>query len=285
MNGAYQFGYSEFTTWPWPFRKDVEQYARHGASVIEVCEFKLAHKDYAEHLQQLKRHGLRAASIQMQVHSVFVDSMANKPEDPADRIQAMKDAIALSAPHLPEGTPFIVITGIPPQGNIRGAVDRTVEALKELGDFAAARGMKIAFEPLSPVNLHTDTAVWYLDQGLDVVERVNHPHVGICIDTWNVWQTPRLTDVIRQCGDRILVVQLSDWKTPRSTADRYSLGEGEIPVRDIVRAIRQTGFAGPWVVEILSSLHLEGSLWKSDLEEVLRKNCAAFEKLWNETGS
>jgi sugar phosphate isomerase/epimerase len=279
----YHFGFSEFTTWPWAFRKDIETYARHGADVIEVCEFKLAHKDFAEDLEQLQKHGLRAASIQMHVHSVFVDSMANKPEDPADRIQAMKDAIELSAPHLPQGTPFIVITGIPQQGNIRAAVDRTVEALKELGDFAAEHGMKIAFEPLSPVNLHTDTAVWYLDQGLDVVERVNHPQVGICIDTWNVWQTPHLTDVIRQCGNRILVVQLSDWKTPRSTADRYSLGDGEIPLRDIVRAIRQTGFTGPWVVEILSSLHLEGSLWKSDLDDVLRKNCAAFERLWNES--
>lgn len=284
MNSEYRFGFSEFTTWPWPFGKDVEEYAKHGADVIEVCEFKLPYKDYAEHLELLKQHGLRPASIQMQVHSVFVDSMAGKPEEPGDRVQAMKEAIELSAPHLPAGTPFIVITGIPPKGNIREAVDRTVDALKELGDFAAEREMKIAFEPLSPVNLHKDTAVWYLDQGLEVVERADHPNVGICIDTWNVWQTPRLSDVIAQCGDRILVVQLSDWKTPRSTADRYSLGEGEIPLKEIIAAIRRTGFTGPWVIEILSSVHLDGSLWKSDLEGVLRKNCAAFEQLWNETG-
>jgi sugar phosphate isomerase/epimerase len=285
MNAGYQFGFSEFTTWPWPFRKDVEQYAKHGASVMEICEFKLPHNDYAEALAMLPRSGLRAASVQMHVHSVFVDSMANKPEEPRDRIQAMKDAIALSAPSLPGGTPFVVITGIPPQGNIRSAVDTTVDALKDLGDYAAERNMKIAFEPLSPVNLHKDTAVWYLDQGLDVVERVNHPNVGICIDTWNVWQTPDITEVIRQCGERILLIQLSDWKTPRSTADRYSLGEGEIPLRDIVKAIRNAGFNGAWVIEILSSMHLDGSLWKSNLEDVLSKNRAAFEQLWNETGS
>jgi sugar phosphate isomerase/epimerase len=197
----------------------------------------------------------------------------------------MKDGIAMSAPYLPPGTPFVVITGIPPQGNVRAAVDRTVEALKELGEFAAEQGMRIAFEPLSPINLHTDTAVWYLDQGLEVVDRVNHPAVGICVDTWNVWQTPNLLEVIRQCGNRILLVQLSDWKTPRSTADRYSLGDGEIPLRDIVGAIRKTGYAGPWVIEILSSLHLDGSLWKSDLTQVLRENRTAFENIWNETGS
>ncbi len=162
-------------------------------------------------------------------------------------------------------------------------MDRTVDALRELGDFVAQHDLKIAFEPLNPVNIHTDTAVWYLDQGLELVERVNHPNVGICVDSWNVWQTPNLDEVISQCGKRILVAQLSDWKTPRSPADRYSLGDGEIPLAKMIRAIRATGYQGPWVVEILSSLHLEGSLWKSDMDQVLRKNHEAFDRLWQQS--
>lgn len=278
----YTFGYSEFTTWPWSYSQDLRKYAEHGAQVIEVCEFKLPYNEY-EPLGEIAKHGLTPASIQMNVHSVFIDSMANKPEDPADRIRTMKETIAASAPYLPKGTPFIVITGVPPQRDFRKAVNRTADALCELGDTAAQYGMKIAFEPLSPVNIHTDTAVWYLDQGLALVERVNHPAVGICIDSWNVWQTPDLEDVIAQCGPRILVVQLSDWQTPRSTADRFTLGTGEIPLAAIVRAIRKTGYKGPWVIEILSSMHLEGSLWKSDLDEVLRNNRVAFEHLWSES--
>jgi len=274
------FGYSEFTTWPWSFAQDVLKYSEHGAEVIEVCEFKLAHKDYAA-LEMLSEYALVPASIQMQVHSVFVDSMANTPKEPSDRIAAMKEAIERTARYVPAGTPFIVITGVPPEGNFRAARDRTIEALKELGDFAGERGMRIAFEPLSPVNIHTDTSVWYLDQGLDIVERVANPNVGICIDTWNVWQTPDLERVIAQCGERIFVVQMSDWKTPRSTADRYSLGTGEIPLDRIIRAIRETGYNGAWVVEILSSMHLEGSLWKRNLDEVLDENRRAFERLWS----
>ncbi len=279
---ALAFGYSEFTTWPWSFAQDVRKYREHGAAVMEICEFKLAHNDYAA-LEMLGEHSLVPASVQMQVHSVFVDSMASKPSDPADRIQEMKDAIARTAPYVPAGTPFVVITGIPPEGNFRAARDRTVEALKELGDFAGERGLRIAFEPLSPVNIHTDTSVWYLDQGLDVVDRVGNPNVGICIDAWNVWQTPDLERVIAQCGERIFLVQLSDWKTPRSTADRYSLGTGEIPLESIICAIRETGYNGAWVVEILSSMHLEGSLWKRNLDDVLDENRRAFERLWNAT--
>ncbi len=225
-NATCKFGFSEFTTWPWPFAKDIAEYPRHGANHIEICEFKLAHNDYSQ-LESLRQTGLTPSSVQMKVHSVFVDSMASKPQDPADRIADMKSAIAGSAPYLPQGTPFIVITGVPPDGDFAKANDRTIEALKELGEHAAGHGMRIAFEPLSPVNIHTDTSIWYLDQGIDLVERVNHPSVGICVDTWNVWQTADLDEVIRQCGDRIFLVQLSDWKTPRSTADRYSLGDGD----------------------------------------------------------
>lgn len=282
MTELPRFGYSEFTTWPWPFKKDVERYRQHGATAIEVCEFKLPYNDYSEHLSLLG-NGLMPTSVQMQVHSIFVDSMANRPEDPEDRVKAMKQSIAMSAPYLPLGTPFIIITGVAPNGNVREAFDRSVEALKELGEFAAQLNMRIAFEPLNPVNVHTDTAVWSLDRGLELIDRVNHPAVGVCIDTWNVWQTPDVEALIRQCDKRIFAVQLSDWKTPRSTADRYSLGSGEIPLTSLIRAIRDTGYKGAWVIEILSSMHLPDSLWKSDLDGLLAQNKQAFERLWTET--
>ena len=278
------FGYSEFTTWPWSFERDVQKYHEHGARVIEICEFKLAHQEYRQ-LEELQRYSLVPSSVQMQVHSVFVDSMATRPKDPSDRIAAMKDALAASAPYLPKGTPFVVITGAPPEGNFQTALGRTTEALKELGEFAGKHGMRIAFEPLSPVNIHTDTSIWSLDQGLELVDRVADPNVGICIDTWNVWQTPDLEEVIGQCGARILLVQLSDWRTPRSTADRYTLGTGDIPLERIVGAIRQTGYRGPWVVEILSSMHLEGSLWKRNLDDVLTENREAFERIWAQSSA
>lgn len=283
MARPYKFGFSEFTTWPWSYREDLKKFREHGADVIEICEFKLAHNDYAEQLKELEKHKLTAASIQAKVHSIFKDSMSSKPEDPEDRIRVIKDAMKMTAPYVPKGTPFIVITGKPPKNNFRKAVERTVEALKELGDYAAEQGLSIAFESLSPVNIHTDTAVWYLDQGLELVERVNHPAVGLCLDTWNVWQTPNLEEVIRQCGSRLRVIQLSDWQEPRSNADRYNLGAGKIPLAKIMRAVRKTGYDGPWVVEILSSFHLEGSLWKSDMDDVLRKNHEAFDRLWEQS--
>ena len=278
-----KFGFSEFTTWPWSFEEDLREYKAAGAEWIEICEFKLAQQEYARGLQLAADSGLTVGSVQAKIHSIFPDSMESTTKDPRDRVSAIKDAIRLSAPSLPKGTPFIIITGIAPEANMRKAVDATIEALKELGDFAGEHGMKIAFEPLNPINVHLDTAVWGLNRGLALVERVNNPNVGICIDTWNIWETPDLYDVIAACGKRILVIQLSDWKMPRSPADRYSLGDGDLPLAEMFRAIRKTGFDGPWVVEILSSLHLERSLWKGDMRAMLRANRETFMRLWEES--
>ena len=275
-----KFGFSEFTTWPWSFEEDVREYKAAGAEWIEVCEFKLSHNNYERGLRLAADSGLTVASVQAKIHSIFPDSMEGTTKDSRDRVAAIEDAIRLSAPYLPKGTPFIVITGVAPEANMRKAVGTTTDALKELGDFAGEHGMKIAFEPLNPVNLHLDTAVWGLDRGLELVQRVDHSNVGLCIDTWNIWETPNLYDVITACGERILVIQMSDWKMPRSPADRFSLGDGELPLAEMFRAIRKTGFDGPWVVEILSSLHLEGSLWKGDMRAMLRQNHAAFLRLW-----
>ena len=177
MTSDPTFGFSEFTTWPWSFKEDLADYKKHGASVIEICEFEVPHNDYAEYLQLIAQSGMQAASIQAKIHSVFVDSMASKPQDTPDRIDGIERSIMM-APHVPKGTPFVVITGVAPDGNFKKAIDTSVEALKNLGEFAAQHGVTIAFEPLNPVNIHTDTAVWGLDHGLALVERVNHPAVG-----------------------------------------------------------------------------------------------------------
>ena len=72
------FGFSEFTTWPWPFRRDLERYKAAGAILIEVCEFKLPHGDYGESLDKIEEAGLKM-SVQAVVHSIFEDSMSSKP--------------------------------------------------------------------------------------------------------------------------------------------------------------------------------------------------------------
>lgn len=280
-DNAERFGVSEFTTWPWSFEHDVQRYAAHGIDAIELCEFKLNRDDYRPQLRSIERSGLTVSSVQSTVHSLFPDSLAPSPTDPDDRIRHMKRAIERMAPHVPVGTPFVVITGAAPGGNTELVYEKCLTAFFELAEFAAGHGVRMAYEPLNPVLFNTDTALWGLDQALELVRRVDHPALGICLDTWNVFQTPDLHNVIRACGERILLVQVSDWHRPRSGADRISLGDGSIDNAAIIRTVREAGYAGPFVLEIFSSESLPNSIWRADLDAVLDKNAIAFARLWN----
>lgn len=112
------------------------------------------------------------------------------------------------------------------------------------------------------------------------MRRVGHPALGICLDSWNVFQTPNLCDVIGACGDRTFLVQLSDWHRPRSGADRISLGDGTIDNAAIVSAARKAGYGGKYVLEIFSGESLPDSIWRSDLDAVIEKNADAFADVW-----
>lgn len=276
-----RFGISQFTTWPWSFERDVERYAAHGIDAIEVCEFKLDRNDYRPQLESIPRAGLTVSSVQSTVHSLFPDSLAPAPSDPTDRVRHMKSAMARIAPHVPEGTPFVAITGAAPGGNTQAVYERALIEFAGLADFAAQNGLKLAYEPLNPVLFNTDTALWGLDDALALVQTIAHPALGLCVDTWNIFQTPNLHDVIRACGDRIFLVQVSDWHRPRSGADRISLGRGTIDNAGIIASIRATGYKRPYVLEIFSGESLPDSIWRADLDEVIRENVIAFVQTWD----
>jgi sugar phosphate isomerase/epimerase len=281
----YRFGVSEFTTWPWSFAQDVEHFAACGVDAIEVCEFKLNRDDYAPQLRLIAERGLTVSSVQTYVHSLFPDSLAPTPLDPEDRIRHIMDAMERIAPHVPKGTPFVLITGAAPRGDCNRVCEYAVKAFARLADFAAERGMRVAFEPLNPILFNTDTALWGLDHALDLVREVDHPALGLCVDTWNIFETNDVERVIEACGDRIFLVQVSDWRRPHSNADRRSLGDGVIQTARLLRAIRKTGYDRPYVLEIFSSEFLADSLWKADLDVVIEQNISAFERLWNESGA
>ena len=245
-----------------------------------MCEFKLNRNDYAPQLEAIAKTGMTISSVQTTIHSVFVDSLVNAPPAPEDRMRHIMTGIDRIAPHVPKGTPFVCVTGAPPEGDSAHVYDFVTEAFAKLADHAGKHDMRIAFEALNPVLYNTDTALWGLDAALELVRVVDHEAFGLCLDTWNVFQTPNLEAVIAEAADKIFLVQLGDWHRPRSTADRLSLGKGLIDTTKIVRAIRKTGYDRPYVVELFSDESLPDSLWMGDLDATLAENAAAFDKIW-----
>jgi sugar phosphate isomerase/epimerase len=278
MPPRYRFGVSEFTTTPWTFEQDIECYAQLGVEAIEVCEFKLDERRIDEQLALIAPRGLMISSVQPRIRTLFPSQSQPEPADPRERMALFQQTIqrfgALAA-----GVPFVTNTGRPPQGNIQRVYDVAVEVYRSLADEAARFGARIALEPLNPSIMNVETAIWTIQQALHLVTKVQRENFGLCIDSWNVWQNADLHEAISACGDRIFVVQLSDWRTPRSFLDRLSIGHGEIPFPAFLRAIHASGFAEPYVLEIFSA-EVPDPLWEGDLKQLIRENRANLDRVW-----
>ena len=142
-----------------------------------------------------------------------------------------------------------------------GGIDRAAADFRELGEHAAKRGMRVAFEALAwGRHVHDYRDAW------EVVRRADHPAVGLVLDTFHV--LVRGTDLapIRAIPrDRIFLVQVAD--APKLEMDYLSWsrhyrcypGQGELPVGDFMEALQATGFDGLLSLEIFNDRFRAGS--------------------------
>ena len=142
-----------------------------------------------------------------------------------------------------------------------GGVDRSAEDFRALGERAAKRGLRVGFEALAwgrHVNDHRDA--W------EIVRRADHPNVGLILDSFHTLSRKIDPETIRRIpGDKIFFVQLAD--APLIEMDllywsrhfRNMPGEGDLPVKDFMKAVAATGYDGPVSLEIFNDQFRGGS--------------------------
>lgn len=265
-----RFGVSQFTTKPWSFEEDVEGYASLGVDAIEVCEFKLDGERFAEQLALVGERGLEISSVQPAVRTLFPSRTQPEPEGVPERLGLFRRAIERVARFAP-GAAFVCNTGPPPGGNAREVLEAAGREYRALADFAGEHGARIALEPLNPALMNVESAIWTPGQAMRIVEEVDRENFGVCVDLWNVWQAPDVVREIEACGERTFVVHVSDWRTPRSFADRHAVGRGEIPFPPLLRAIHAGGYRGAYTLEIFSE-DVPDSLWETDLSGIIAES-------------
>jgi 4-hydroxyphenylpyruvate dioxygenase len=135
-----------------------------------------------------------------------------------------------------------------------GGIDRAAADFRELGERAAARGLRVGFEALAwgrHVNDYRDA--W------EIVRRADHPSVGIILDSFHTLAPSFPVDAIRAIpGDRIFLVQLAD--APQLDLDVLSWsrhfrcfpGQGNLALQDFMRSVEVTGYGGPLSLEIFN---------------------------------
>ena len=142
-----------------------------------------------------------------------------------------------------------------------GGIDRAAADFHDLGERAARRGLRVAYEALAwgrHVNDYRDA--W------EVVRRADHPAVGLVLDSFHT--LARKTDLrpMRSIPkDRIFLVQVAD--APLLDMDYLSWsrhyrcfpGQGDLPVDAFMEALQATGYDGLLSHEIFSDRFRAGS--------------------------
>lgn len=142
-----------------------------------------------------------------------------------------------------------------------GGIERAAADLHALGDRAAKRGLRVAFEALAwgrHINDYRDA--W------EAVRRANHPSVGLVLDTFHILARKTELNAISSIPrDRIFLVQMAD--APLLHMDYLSWsrhfrnfpGQGELPILDFMEALAATGYDGPLSLEIFNDQFRAGS--------------------------
>ncbi|MBU0584410.1 MAG: bifunctional sugar phosphate isomerase/epimerase/4-hydroxyphenylpyruvate dioxygenase family protein [Alphaproteobacteria bacterium] len=142
-----------------------------------------------------------------------------------------------------------------------GGIDRAAADIRELGERAAKRSLRIGYEALAwgrHISDHRDA--W------EVVRRADHPNAGLILDSFHTLARKIDVGSIRAIpGDKIFIVQLAD--APLIDMDllywsrhfRNMPGEGDLPVTEFMRAVAATGYDGPLSLEIFNDQFRGGS--------------------------
>jgi sugar phosphate isomerase/epimerase len=128
-------------------------------------------------------------------------------------------------------------------------LERLVEGCWKLCDYAAERGVRLAFEP--EPGMLVDTMPRYAE----LARRVDYPNFGLTLDVGHLHclgETP-VEPHVRRWKDRLWNVHLEDMK--RGVHEHLMFGEGEIDFASVFRVFAEVGYEGGVHVELSRHSH------------------------------
>ena len=223
----------------------LQKAARMGANGVEFITTEPASLDVPALRDQLNQHDLLAAAV-ASGGMAFAAKLTLLNPDPSNAALARKRLNELIALAAALGSQVVTI------GSFRGrSVENKERSLHQLagilhqaGDFAAGYGVEIALEPL---NRFEGDLLNNVEQGLAFLKELNHPAVGLLVDTFHVnIEEASWTEPFRQAmaAQKLFHIHLGD-------NNRLPPGKGLIDFDAILRTLRTIGYTGWLSAELL----------------------------------
>jgi D-psicose/D-tagatose/L-ribulose 3-epimerase len=153
------------------------------------------------------------------------------------------------------------------------AIDRLVEGLRPLADYAGGHGVRLAIEPL---NRYETSFLNTVEQTMEVVDRVDSPVVGVLLDTFhmNIEEKDQAA-AIRRAGDKLMHFHACG-------NDRGAPGADHIAWEAITVALREIGYDGAVVIESFTpdnqTIARAAAIWRplAETQDALARDGLAF---------
>lgn len=230
------------------FEDDLDGYADGACPALELWLTKL--EDYllshspAEVLQRAVDRGLTLACATYQGGLLLTQGAAR--EEAWNQFQRRLDLLAQLA------VPVLVVTPDFLGPFTQTDLERALFSLRQAGELAGQRRVRLALEFQSRGTFLTN-----LETAAGFIQSVNHPAVGLCLDTFHFATGPSKTeDLAWVTAANLFHVQISDVADrPRelaTDADRILPGEGDFPLQSLLAHLRQIQYTGCVSLELLN---------------------------------
>lgn len=237
------------TTRPWSLAEAVDAYAARGFGGIGVWREHLPVEGPTLARTMIGDAGLTVTSLVRGGFFVSPDAVARSSAIDDTR-RAIDEAQAIGAPVL------VIVPGADVAVSGMEARQMVQDALAEVAPQAQEAGVRLGLEPLHPMFAGSRTCIATLETARAVVEAVAHPALGVVVDVYHVWWQQAFEAEVRRLAaqDALLSFHISDWVEPvgELLTSRAVMGDGCIPITELLETVREAGFAGLVEIEILN---------------------------------
>jgi sugar phosphate isomerase/epimerase len=236
---------NELTTFRWSFEEDLANYSAAGIPALGVWRHKLSDCGLDNALQLLKKNVLHVSHLSWAGGFTGSDGRSYR-DSLEDAQEALHTAAAL-------GTDTLIVYSGSRAGHTLNHARRLVQdALEILSPQAAKLGVCLAIKPMHPGCAAEWTFLNSIEDVLGMIQAVASPQIKIVIDVYHLGLNPGFIQQIAQIAPYIALVQLGDARQPPSgEQNRCRLGDGVIPLPEIVEALKTAGYDGYYDVELL----------------------------------
>jgi sugar phosphate isomerase/epimerase len=226
------------------FKDRVEAAARAGFKGIGIwhtdLEHILLHRTLKEMKMILDDNGIKYVELEF-LTDWFLEG-ARKAESDSRKRRLLEASEALQAKHIKIGDFY----------NTECPMPRIIEAFAALCKEAEDFGATIGFEFMASAMIDN------LKDSLTLVETAGAKNGGLIVDIVHAVNLGITYEEIRRIPVRYLVnVELNDGTLPGSpkhdaSGARKFCGEGEFDIKGFIKSVNDTGYTGPWAVEVFS---------------------------------